>query len=413
MKNKEFYAAYENPLKRKSGNASIMGMIQWLIRRYTKGQDPTSAHTRDIVGRISGSLGIFFNIFLFVIKFGIGTIVHSISIQADGINNLTDAGSSIVSVISFHFANKPADQEHPFGHQRTETLTSFVIALFLCVLGIRMMEESILKIQHPNAIDFRWITILVLVISICVKGYMYFYNMDLSKTYHSSLLKAVAMDAISDLFGTSAVLLSTCISPLLHVNLDGYMGVIVSVLILYNAFQLIKETVNDLIGKAPDPETIKALKTILMEDDKIFGVHDVMIHDYGPGQVFASAHVEVDAEDNILDIHDTIDNLEHIVKDQLQMELVLHMDPVKINDPLTNQYRLVVKNAIKEIDEGWTFHDFRIVDGPTHTNLVFDLVVPFNEKRSKAELTQILEAHIKTHKKVYLVITIDHPMTGA
>lgn len=150
-----------------------------------------------------------------------------------------------------------------------------------------------------------------------------------------------------------------------------------------------------------------------MDDDKIFGVHDVMIHDYGPGQVFASAHVEVDAEDNILDIHDTIDNLEHMVKDQLQMELVLHMDPVKINDPLTNQYRLVVKNAIKEIDEGWTFHDFRIVDGPTHTNLVFDLVVPFNEKRSEAELIQVLKSHIKTDKKVYLVITIDHPMTGA
>lgn len=388
-------------------------MIQWLIQWYTKGQDPNSPHTRDIVGRISGILGIFLNIFLFVIKFGIGTIVHSISIQADGINNLTDAGSSIVSVISFHFANKPADQEHPFGHQRTETLTSFVIALFLCVLGLRMMEESVLKIQHPNAIDFRWITVLILVISICVKGYMYAYNMSLSKKYGSSLLKAVAMDAISDLFGTSAVLLSTCISPMISINLDGYMGVIVSILIIYNAFQLIKETMNDLIGKAPDPAKIKALKTILMENDKIFGVHDVMIHDYGPGQVFASAHVEVDAEDNILDIHDSIDNLERMVKKQLQMELVIHMDPVKINDPLTNQYRKLLKNAIKEIDEGWTFHDFRIVDGPTHTNLVFDLVVPFDEKRSEKELIQVLKAHMKTDKQVYLVVAIDHPMAGA
>ena len=380
------------------------------MRRFIKNyQDTKDANVRTNVGKLSGIVGIFSNLFLFVIKFVIGTIVHSVSIQADGVNNLTDAGSNIISILSFHLANKPADKDHPFGHERTETIASLFVGILILVLGFETAKESISKVIHPGSIDFRIASVIILLISIIVKFWMYAYNKKLSKTYDSSLLEATALDSISDVCGTTAVLVSTLLSPVLHFNLDGYMGIVVSGIILYGAYGLLRDMINSLIGEAPDPELVHNIVDRIMAHPAILGVHDMMLHNYGPNKIFASAHVEVDSSKDIFETHDHIDNIEREVKENMNIDLVLHMDPVKVNDPETELYRAKVVKAIHQIDPKWGFHDFRIVSGPTHVNLVFDLVIPFEEKYSQEEIEDMLLKHIQSDKKIYFVLTIDHP----
>ena len=384
--------------------------MNFLVRRFIKNyQDTKDADVRTSVGKLSGIVGIFNNLFLFVIKFVIGTIVHSVSIQADGVNNLTDAGSNIISILSFHFANKPADKDHPFGHERTETIASLFVGILILVLGFETAKESISKVIHPGSIDFRIVSVIILLISIIVKFWMYTYNKKLSKTYDSSLLEATALDSISDVCGTAAVLVSTLLSPVLHFNLDGYMGIVVSGIIIYGAYGLLRDMINSLIGEAPDPELVHNIVDRIMAHPAILGVHDMMLHNYGPNKIFASAHVEVDSSKDIFETHDHIDNIEREVKENMNIDLVLHMDPVKVNDPETELYRAKVVKAIHQIDPKWGFHDFRIVSGPTHVNLVFDLVIPFEEKYTQEEIEEMLLKHIESDKKIYLVLTIDHP----
>ena len=384
--------------------------MNFLVRRFIKNyQDTKDANVRTNVGKLSGIVGIFSNLFLFVIKFMIGTIVHSVSIQADGVNNLTDAGSNIISILSFHLANKPADKDHPFGHERTETIASLFVGILILVLGFETAKESISKVIHPGSIDFRIASVILLLISIIVKFWMYAYNKKLSKTYDSSLLEATALDSISDVCGTTAVLVSTLLSPVLHFNLDGYMGIVVSGIILYGAYGLLRDMINSLIGEAPDPELVHNIVDRIMAHPAILGVHDMMLHNYGPNKIFASAHVEVDSSKDIFETHDHIDNIEREVKENMNIDLVLHMDPVKVNDPETELYRAKVVKAIHQIDPKWGFHDFRIVSGPTHVNLVFDLVIPFEEKYSQEEIEDMLLKHIQSDKKIYFVLTIDHP----
>lgn len=384
--------------------------MNFLVRRFIKNyQDTKDANVRTNIGKLSGIVGIFSNLFLFVIKFVIGTIVHSVSIQADGVNNLTDAGSNIISILSFHLANKPADKDHPFGHERTETIASLFVGILILVLGFETAKESISKVIHPGSIDFRIASVIILLISIIVKFWMYAYNKKLSKTYDSSLLEATALDSISDVCGTTAVLVSTLLSPILHFNLDGYMGIVVSGIILYGAYGLLRDMINSLIGEAPDPELVHNIVDRIMAHPAILGVHDMMLHNYGPNKIFASAHVEVDSSKDIFETHDHIDNIEREVKENMNIDLVLHMDPVKVNDPEAELYRAKVVEAIHQIDPKWGFHDFRIVSGPTHVNLVFDLVIPFEEKYSQEEIEDMLLKHIQSDKKIYLVLTIDHP----
>lgn len=384
--------------------------MNFLVRRFIKNyQDTKDANVRTSIGKLSGIVGIFSNLFLFVIKFVIGTIVHSVSIQADGVNNLTDAGSNIISILSFHLANKPADKDHPFGHERTETIASLFVGILILVLGFETAKESISKVIHPGSIDFRIASVIILLISIIVKFWMYAYNKKLSKTYDSSLLEATALDSISDVCGTIAVLVSTLLSPVLHFNLDGYMGIVVSGIILYGAYGLLRDMINSLIGEAPDPELVHNIVDMIMAHPAILGVHDMMLHNYGPNKIFASAHVEVDSSKDIFETHDHIDNIEREVKENMNIDLVLHMDPVKVNDPETELYRAKVVEAIHQIDPKWGFHDFRIVSGPTHVNLVFDLVIPFEEKYTQEEIEEMLLKHIESDKKIYLVLIIDHP----
>lgn len=384
--------------------------MNFLVRRFIKNyQDTKDANVRTSIGKLSGIVGIFSNLFLFVIKFVIGTIVHSVSIQADGVNNLTDAGSNIISILSFHLANKPADKDHPFGHERTETIASLFVGILILVLGFETAKESISKVIHPGSIDFRIASVIILLISIIIKFWMYAYNKKLSKTYDSSLLEATALDSISDVCGTTAVLVSTLLSPVLHFNLDGYMGIVVSGIILYGAYGLLRDMINSLIGEAPDPELVHNIVDMIMAHPAILGVHDMMLHNYGPNKIFASAHVEVDSSKDIFETHDHIDNIEREVKENMNIDLVLHMDPVKVNDLETELYRAKVVEAIHQIDPKWGFHDFRIVSGPTHVNLVFDLVIPFEEKYTQEEIEEMLLKHIDSDKKIYLVLTIDHP----
>ena len=384
--------------------------MNFLVRRFIKNyQDTKDANVRTNIGKLSGIVGIFSNLFLFVIKFMIGTMVHSVSIQADGVNNLTDAGSNIISILSFHLANKPADKDHPFGHERTETIASLFVGILILVLGFETAKESISKVIHPGSIDFRIASVIILLISIIVKFWMYAYNKKLSKTYDSSLLEATALDSISDVCGTTAVLVSTLLSPVLHFNLDGYMGIVVSGIILYGAYGLLRDMINSLIGEAPDPELVHNIVDMIMAHPAILGVHDMMLHNYGPNKIFASAHVEVDSSKDIFETHDHIDNIEREVKENMNIDLVLHMDPVKVNDPETELYRAKVVEAIHQIDPKWGFHDFRIVSGPTHVNLVVDLVIPFEEKYTEEEIEAMLLKHIESDKKIYLVLTIDHP----
>ena len=386
--------------------------MDFLVRRFIKNyQDTKNANVRTSVGKLSGIVGILNNLFLFVIKFLIGTIVHSVSIQADGVNNLTDAGSNIISILSFHLSNKPADKDHPFGHERTETIASLFVGILILVLGFETAKESISKVIHPGSIDFRIASVIILLISIMVKFWMYAYNKKLSKVYDSSLLEATALDSISDVCGTTAVLVSTLLSPVLHFNLDGYMGIVVSGIILYGAYGLLRDMINSLIGEAPDPELVHNIVDMIMAHPVILGVHDMMLHNYGPNKIFASAHVEVDSAKDIFETHDHIDNIEREVKENMNIDLVLHMDPVKVNDPETELYRAKVVEAIHLIDPKWGFHDFRIVSGPTHANLVFDLVIPFEEKYTQEEIEEMLLKHIESDKKIYLVLTIDHPYT--
>ena len=384
--------------------------MDFLVRRFIKNyQDTKDANVRTSVGKLSGIVGILNNLFLFVIKFVIGTIVHSVSIQADGVNNLTDAGSNIISILSFHLSNKPADKDHPFGHERTETIASLFVGILILVLGFETAKESISKVIHPGSIDFRLASVIILLVSIIVKFWMYTYNKKLSKTYDSSLLEATALDSISDVCGTTAVLVSTLLSPVLHFNLDGYMGIVVSGIIIYGAYGLLRDMINSLIGEAPDPELVHNIVDMIMAHPAIIGVHDMMLHNYGPNKIFASAHVEVDSSKDIFETHDHIDNIEREVKENMNIDLVLHMDPVKVNDPETELYRAKVVEAIHQIDPKWGFHDFRIVSGPTHVNLVFDLVIPFEEKYTQEEIEAMLLKYIQSDKKIYLVLTIDHP----
>lgn len=387
-------------------------MVDYLVRRWIPNYENTKdSAVRSAVGRLCGVIGIFANIFLFGIKYAIGVIVNSVSIRADAINNLSDACSNIISIVSFHVSNKPADEHHPFGHERTETIASMFVGLIVGYIGIEMARESLDKILHPAALDFRYGTLVILAISILVKFWMYFYNKRLAKIYDSSLLEAAALDSISDVMGTGAVLLSTILSPLIGFNLDGFMGIIVSVIILFNAYKLIKEVINSLLGEAPDSGIVNKLLQRVMENSEVLGVHDLMIHNYGPNRLFASAHVEVDSSHDIFLVHDQIDNIERQIKNEMGIELVLHMDPVRVNDPETEHYKRLVAQAIQSLRVKWSFHDFRIVTGPTHVNLVFDLVVPFSDPYTEEQIHSMLSERIKSDKPLYFVITIDHPMT--
>ena len=384
-------------------------MIGLLAKKYIKDyQNYESESVRNAYGTLTSIVGIVNNIVLFGLKFLAGTLAGSVSITADAINNLSDAGSSIISLVSFKLSSMPADEEHPFGHARYECIASMVVACLIMMLGWNLLMDSVDKILHPGEISFSWLSIAILIFSIAIKGWMYLYNHKYGKLVSSSIMEATAADSLSDAMSTSAVLVSAIISPLIHFNLDGYMGIVVAVLILLAGYGIVKNALDELLGKAPDIELVKNLEAKIMSYEQVIGMHDLMIHDYGAHKTFGSVHVEVDSSKDVMVLHDMIDNIERDIYNDMGVHMVIHMDPVNLNDPLTKELKEVCIKFLKEIDESLSLHDFRIVSGNTHTNIIFDILVPFCSKKTNAEILKELNEKMDQLEGVYyLVITFD------
>ena len=379
-------------------------MMRLLVKLLVKDADAVEKdEVRKAYGNLASMTGIVANLLLCLFKFMAGTIANSISITADAVNNLSDAGSSIVSLVSFHLAGKPADAKHPFGHARYECLASLLVAVLILFLGVELAKESVSKILDPQEVVFSWTAVIVLGISILVKLWMYAYNRHYGALIHSSVMEATAAD----------VLLSTIISPLIHFNLDGYMGVLVAAFILFTGISLIRSALDELLGKAPDPDIVKEIIARIRKYDGVLGVHDLIVHDYGPNRLFVSVHVEVDYRRDIFESHDMIDNIEKEIKEEMGIETVVHMDPIRTDDELTNALREMLRKVLKQIDPVLSFHDFRVVPGTTHTNLIFDVVVPFDSAYDDETLMKLITDGIHAYRKdCYAVITFDRAYTS-
>ncbi|MDD2211786.1 MAG: cation diffusion facilitator family transporter [Clostridia bacterium] len=380
-------------------------LVKKLIKNY---QDLRNTKVREQYGKMSSIVGILVNVFLFMIKFTVGTLFHSVAVVADAVNNLSDAGSSVISLVSFKLSSKPADEKHPFGHERIEYIASSLVAVFILLLGVELLKTSFNKIFHPDKIEFSLVVVGVLLFSIAAKLWLYRFNIALGKLIDSSMLKATAVDSFSDVLATSSVLLATIFSPLLGFQLDGYVGIIVSVLIMISGINILKETLDSLLGQVPSGELVELIDSYVRKHDGVLGIHDLVVHNYGPRRYFASVHIEVDAKENILVSHDLIDNIERDIAQDLGIHLVIHLDPIITDDPFVNELRELTAEVVSGVDDSLSMHDFRVVKGVTHSNLIFDVVIPHQCKKSDSEVTTEITQKIKEKdKSLYTVITID------
>ena len=384
-------------------------MTNFLVRMFVKDyQNLQDTEVRTRYGNMTSLVGIIVNLFLFAIKFVVGRVFHSIAITADAVNNLSDAGSSIISLLSFKLSGMPADREHPFGHERMEYLASSLVGFFIILLGFELLKTSYEKILRPDVISFSLLTVVVLLFSIGAKFWLYKFNEGLSVRVNSSMMKATATDSFSDVLATSAVLLSTLLSPLCGFQLDGYMGLVVSILIIYSGINIMKEMWDTLLGKKPSEELVQRLENAINRYGGVLGTHDLVIHSYGPRLYFATVHVEVDAREDILASHDLIDNIEREVARELDIHLVIHMDPLTQDDPDVLRLRDMTAQIVADIDESLTIHDFRVVKGVTHNNLIFDVVIPHQYAEKDREIIEEITDRIKEHEQnLFPVITID------
>ena len=369
----------------------------------------TNPEVRRSYGVLCGGIGIFLNIVLFIGKFIAGSIAASVSITADAFNNLSDAGSSIVTLIGFRLSGLKPDPEHPYGHGRIEYISGLIVSMVIIIMGFELMLDSIKRIIEPEATEFSWISLGILVASILVKGYMYIYNSSTSKKIDSVAMKATATDSLTDCIATLIALLSMLAGKLFDLSIDGWCGALVSLFVLYSGFSAAKETISPLLGQPPSAELVKEIEEIVTSHNEVIGIHDLMVHDYGPGRMMMSLHAEVSANGNILEVHDMIDNIERELKNRFNCEAVVHMDPVLIDDEQTNDLKACVSGILSEIDTRLCMHDFRIVAGPTHTNLIFDIVVPFKFEYSDKEICDIISRKLAEVKgeSYFAVINID------
>lgn len=363
---------------------------------------------RNKEGIAYGMLGIVLNFFLFGAKYFAGAITDSIAIIADAFNNLSDAGSSFITMVGFYLAGKKPDSDHPYGHARYEYISGFVVSLAIILMGIELARSSIVKILHPVKPDTDTVAIVILIISIIVKAVMAGYNYFVGKRINSAAMKATATDSISDMITTSAALLSILIIKHFGYNVDGYAGLLVAGFILFAGFMAVKDTLDLLLGKTPSKEYLDKLESIVMSYDMVLGVHDIMVHDYGPDRVMVSLHAEVPGEESVFVIHDVIDAIERRLKDELGCDVTIHMDPVQINDEAVMELRVRIENAIKNIDSRITLHDFRVVTCDTHKNVIFDVVVPYKFKSDDASIMRMIEEEVYNIDGTLIpVITID------
>ena len=384
-------------------------MTKLIKNIFLKNKDAETPSGREYYGRVAGIVGIVCNLILSILKFIVGYLSNSVSITADATNNISDAGSSIVTLVGFRLSEKPADEDHPYGHARIEYITGLIISFLILLVGFETLKTSFNKILHPEESIFSWVTVGVLVASIAMKLWLSSFNTNLAKAIKSKTLEATAADSRNDCISTGAVLLSTLIARFFGFNLDGFIGVGVAIVILVSGINLIKETVGPLLGQAPSREIFNIIEEGILSYDNVLGVHDLMVHSYGPGSYFASAHIEMDAKINVLVCHDIMDTIERDFKEKHNIHLVVHLDPTVLDCEETNELKEVVRKILYDIDPIITFHDFRVVVGETAKNVLFDVVVPPKYKYSDEDLVSEIKNRIKIagQGNLYAVILVD------
>ena len=378
-------------------------MVLLLVKKLApESLSPEEMRTR--CGLLCGAAGIFFNILLFIMKIVIGTIACSISITADAFNNLSDAGSSAVTLCGFWWSGRDADEEHPFGHGRIEYISGILISVLIILVGVELLKSSVEKIISPSPLVFNRFVIIVLVLSILIKLYMALYNSKIGKKIHSATLGAAASDSISDCFATGAGLLSSIFMYFTNIKIDGFVGMAVSLLVTWTGIKSVIETSQPLLGKAPDPEFVNEIGRIVRQNPETIGVHDLVIHDYGPNKLFVSLHMEVDGSKDIFELHDAVELVEMEISEKLGCEAIIHMDPLDVNNPKLNTIYTYMAGKAKEIDSSLKIHDMRMVTGPTHTNIIFDVVLPPSKFSQKNEIVSRLEQALKELDETYYAV---------
>lgn len=386
-------------------------LTRLLVRDYKNTAD---VKVRQAYGMLCGAIGIVLNLFLFLVKFIAGQLSASIAITADAFNNLSDAGSSIITLVGFRMAGQKPDHDHPFGHGRIEYIAGLLVAVIILLMGAELFKSSLDKIFNPTPIDASPLVLFILVLSICVKLYMFLYNRKISRKIGSAAMMATAKDSISDSISTLVVLLTTLLAFVTDIQIDGWCGILVAAFVFFTGVGAMKDTVSPLLGQPPEPGFVKKVEEIIMEykNQGVIGIHDLVVHNYGPGRVMLSVHVEVPSSGDILVLHDMIDLIEHRLAHELNCSAVIHMDPVCVDDERTNRMKEDVAKIVNEMEGNVTFHDFRIVHGPTHTNLIFDVEVPFNYKMSDSEVVDYLKNQIRQIDEKYIaVIEVDKSYT--
>ena len=388
-------------------------MIRLLSRWLIPDRDNvTSPAVRRAYGTLCGAVGIALNLLLFADKLFAGRLSGSIAVTADAFNNLSDAGSSAVTLLGFRLAGKKPDTDHPFGHGRIEYISGLIVAGLILLMGVELAKSSFDKILHPEPVAFSALAAAIMAASVCVKLYMWLYNRAVGRKIKSAAMEATATDSLSDTIATSAVLLAMLVGKWTGLAVDGYVGLVVALFILFSAYKAAKETLSPLLGQAPDPELVQEIRDITLSNDTVQGVHDLVVHDYGPGRMMISLHAEVPAHGDIMAMHDVIDNVEKELMERLHCHAVIHMDPIVTDDDRVNALRTQVAELVKQVDPALTIHDFRVVRGTTHDNLIFDAVLPFSSSKTPAQAAQEIRALVRAMDgNYYAVVTVEHSFT--
>lgn len=364
-------------------------MIRLLAKRLIGNYDNyTDAKVREGYGVLCGAIGIILNLLLFLGKFVAGTISNSIAVISDAFNNLSDSGSSLISMIGFKFSGKKPDPDHPFGHGRFEYIAGLIVSLLILLMGFELATSSVQKLFAPQKTMFSWLTVGILAGSILVKFYMLIYNLRIGKKINSAAMRSTGIDCLSDCISTTVVLLCTLLSPIVSIPLDAWCGVGVSAFILIAGFRAAMDTVNPLLGTPPEPEFVQQIRDIVLSHPDVVGIHDLIVHNYGPGRRIISLHAEVPCDADMLTIHEVIDDIETDLSRRLNCLATIHMDPIATNDPKTLSYKILAAQAVKELEGNISMHDFRVVHGTGHTNLIFDVVLPFGYRLSDEQVRQ-------------------------
>lgn len=373
-------------------------LLSIFVQNYKKTNDP---EVRSAIGKMAGIVGIICNFLLSLGKLSVGMVTSSVSIMADALNNLSDCIASLITLLGFRMAQRPADQEHPYGHARIEYITGMIISILVLMMGIELIKSSVDKIVHPMELQLETTAFLILLLSIGLKFWMYLFNRSLGKRIGSASLYATAADSRNDAIATMAVLAGCIVNHIWKINIDGYVGLLVALFILYSGIGIAKETAAPLLGNQADEKLVRQISELILSHDKILGIHDLLLHDYGPGKCYASVHAELNAEEDPLVCHDIIDDIECDVADQFNIQLVIHYDPVVLNDREWNQRKEEVTAVIQEIDPTFSLHDFRLVKGAEQTKIVFDLQVPYSMSGQYRSLKEQIDRKLKERGVLY------------